>query len=176
MKQKIKLLPKSWDEMTLNHFTKLLDTKVSEDNVFFDEYQNTINIAATLLNETPEVFDNLPMKDILEISKILSFMNTDIPHKKSDKFKWKKLDEITMDDYITIFQWGDKTLYNLNAFVKIMNKTQLTTEEIDGLPITEVMWGFFLCRKQLKKFTKDLITLEKKRLDKFKTNQTDNLT
>jgi hypothetical protein len=171
MKQKIKLLPKSWDEMTLGHFTKLLDTKVSEENVFIDGYQNTINIAATLLNETPEAFDNLPMKDIVEITKILEFMNTDIPHKKSDRFKWKTLEEITMDDYITISQYGDKTLYNLNAFVKIMNKTELTTEEIDQLAITEVMWGFFLCRMQLKKYTKDLIVSEKRRLVKFKATK-----
>jgi len=167
-KEKIKLLPQSWEEVTLGDFTKLLDTKVSDDNVFLDEFQNTINIAATLLYESPEQFDDLPMKDIVEITKRLSFMNTDIPHKKSDRFKWKKMEEITMDDYITISQWGDKTLYNLNAFVKIMNKTELTTEEIDRLPITEVMWGFFLCRKQLRKYTKDLIALERRQLIKFK--------
>jgi len=167
-KEKIKLLPQSWEEVTLGDFTKLLDAKVSDDNVFLDGYQNTINIAASLLYESPEQFDDLPMKDIVEITKRLSFMNNDIPHKKSDRFKWKKMEEITMDDYITISQYGDRAIYNLNSFVKIMNKTELTTEEIDRLPITEVMWGFFLCRKQLRKYTRDLIALEKKRLIKFK--------
>jgi hypothetical protein len=167
-KEKIKLLPQSWEEVTLGDFTKLLDAKVSDDNVFLDEYQNTINIAAKLLYESPEQFDDLPMKDVLEITKRLSFMNTDIQHKKNDKFKWKSLDEITMDDYITLSQYGDRTLYNLNSFVKIMNKVELTKEEIDLIPIPEVMYGFFLCRKQLKKYTNRLIALEKKQLIKFK--------
>ena len=171
IKQILEKLPGNWDEVTLELFTKLIDCKVDTDDDILDGYNNVINFASAITGIPTEDFDNIKMIDINQIGSKLSFINTDIPQVKSNKFKWKKLDEILMDDYITFIQYGDKQIYHLLEFVKAFNKVELTDEEIQQLPITEVMWGFFLFRKNLRKSLKASITSERMIIAKYKVKE-----
>jgi len=167
MKELIKGLPTSWNDITLEMYTKLLDCKVSDENGIVDTYQNIINFAAILMNKESEEFDSLSMKDINEIIGKLDFIFTDIQQIKSDKFKWKSLEEITMDDYISFVQLGEKQLYHMDKFIKLFNKIKLTDEEINKLPIGEVLYGFFLYMNLSKRYLNNLILSEQIKIVKL---------
>lgn len=163
MKELLNKLPKSWDEITLHQFQTITSTPITEDDDMFNGVQNTIEVVSKLTGTPVDVLEDLPLKELQEIGKRLDFMVTPPkPSKKTILNKWKSLDDISYNDFISYHQLNDKQLENLHVFVKNFSKTNLTQEEILNLPITDVLQGFFLFRKQLRVYLATL-TLSTKR-------------
>ena len=153
------VLPNSWDEITLAQFQKLTSVIINEDGNMFDGMDNSISMMSKLLDISVDELEAMSMQDLAAMANKLNFMLTPPKEKATDLIKWKKVDEISYNDYVSYIQSGDKQLENLHVFIKNFSHTKLTEEEILRLPITEVINGFFLFRKELQKYLKASIRL-----------------
>jgi hypothetical protein len=159
-------LPSNWDEVTLLQFQSLLQLQITENEDYLNGFENTLKVISALSGIDVTVLEEQPMKEIVLMGAQLSFITNQPEHKKSD-IKWKAMDEITYDDFVTFISDPDY-LSNLSKFIKLFSLTTLTEEEILQLPITEVLYGFFLFRKGLKKYLKGLIQSTQKQLQNQK--------
>lgn len=161
-------LPASWEQTTLEQFQKLTSIELTEDSGAFNGVQNSLEVISKLSGVSVEDLEELPMKDIQTLGSKISFMVTPPVPAKTCQFTWKKVDEITYNDYVNFIQLQDKQIENLHVFIRNFSTTKLTEYEILQLPITEVITGFFLFRKQLQSYLQTSILLTKTRLVKFK--------
>lgn len=105
-------------------------------------------------------------------------MNLD--KKAFGKFRHKKINEISVDDFIILSKINENIIYDdemfllyLNTFlIDDNNKTpELTIEEMLNSPSEDCMSAFFLCMNMLKKYTRHIHRKEAMRLMKFKTKE-----
>lgn len=160
----LELLPSSWEEVSLRKFHKLMDVPTVNKEEDFSGIRATLEIVHALTDIPREELNYLLMKDFALIGKKLEFTNTEIPHIESKKFDWKKINEITMDDFIYFLNYKDDQIRNLDSFILTFNKNKLTREQILELPIGEVLHGFFLYKQYVKKFLNNLIESEQRKL------------
>ena len=164
----INKLPYSWNQVTLGQFQQLTQIQINEGD--FAGIENTLSVISVLTGIPVTELEELAMKELALLGDRISFINTQPePSKKTSLTKWKDLDSISYNDFIVFMQNQDDVLSNLDVFVKQFSKTELTKEEIQGLPITDVLQGFFLCRKKLRLSMKLLqwsTQLQAKRLKK----------
>lgn len=171
IKEILEKLPKSWSDITLNQFQTLSTTPITENNDEFDGIDNSLAVIAKLLNISTDDLESLPMKDINLLGNRLAFMVTPPQPAKTSIIKWKKVDEITYNDFISIIQLQEKPLENLHVFVKNFSKIELSEDEILQLPVTEVLTGFFLYRKQQRQYLKASIRSTKIQLLKTRMKE-----
>ncbi len=166
--QLLKQLPSKWEEVTLRQFNKLTTTDITDNGDEFDGIQNVISIIAILTDSTVDEIESLPMKDLQELGSRLNFITTQATPSKTTRFKWKRLSDVTYNDYVSFIQLQDKQLENLHVFIKNFSTTELSEEDILELPITECLAGFFLFKKQVQLSVKSLILSTKARIAKLK--------
>jgi hypothetical protein len=147
-----KQLPKSWDEVTLQMFTKMTKSVINENYDGMDGIENTLEVISKITDIPQEELEALPFKDIIALGNHLSFMVKPPEHLKQSVIKWKKLDEITYNDYVSFLQIKDDYINTLPVFIKNFSLNEMTEDEILNLSIREVFTGFFLFRKQLLKY------------------------
>jgi len=167
-------LPNSWDEITLKDFQKLTKANVSENESgsdLFDGVENTIEIISKLTGVSVDDLEALPIQELGVLGTKLSFMME--PPKPSNKsiLKWLRIDEIPYNSFVNYIQLQDTQLENLHIIIKNFSKTELTEEQILELPITEVVTGFFLFRKLLRKYLKNLVRLNKMEILKYQMKE-----
>lgn len=158
LKSIIDSLPSSWYEVSLKQFQTLVTSEITETDDLFNGVTNTLEMVSKLTGIESKELENLLMRDITEIANKLSFTNEEPKPKKESIIVWKKVDEITFNDFITFTQIDEtKRLENIHVFIKNFSTSKLSDEEILNLPITEVITGFFLLRKQLNKYLRSSI-------------------
>jgi hypothetical protein len=148
----IKLIPSSWDELTLAKFQLLTECIIEEDGTMLAGMENTIQVISKLTDIPVEDLEEYSMNDLQTIAAKLDWMLVLPVAKKKSIIKWKELDEISYNDYISFLQIQDKPFENLHIIIKNFSHTELTKEEILNISTAEAFTGFFLCRKKLAKY------------------------
>lgn len=158
----LKQLPSSWDEITLEQFQKLTSVVIAEDpTIPFTGIDNTLGVISQLTGLSVDELENLPMIDLQRLAAKMSFITSAPSPAKKSFLEWKKLEDITYNDFVTALQMQQDQFNNLHKYVKMFTTNKLTEEEVLQLPITEVHTGFFLFRKELKKYLKCSIRSQK---------------
>jgi hypothetical protein len=178
LKEILSELPKSWNEVTLEQFQMLTSVGINEDPMNpFNGIENTLAVVAVLTNVDKEALEELPMSELQLIAKHMAFITTPPQESKNSIIKWKKVNEVTYNDFVAALQLQEDIFTNMHKLIKLYSSNGYTEDEILKLPITEVHSGFFLFRKQLAKYYKDSIKYQKLLLvrlvikDKFKKLQ-----
>ncbi len=155
IKEILDKLPSSWEQINLKQYLDLTTIVIEEeaDNPL-NGIENTLSVISKLTDTPVSELEALPMHHIQQLGTKLAFMaNLPEVSKNSSLKKWKKLEDISYNDYIFFVQVPQgKHLDNLQTFIKNFSQTTMTEEEILALPVTDVFNGFFLCRIQLDKY------------------------
>jgi hypothetical protein len=96
----------------------------------------------------------------------LSFMTKQPEPLKESVLEWKRLDEITYNDYVSFIQLQQNQMENLHLIIKLFTKNDLFEEQILALSVPEFVTGFFLFRKELKQYLKASIKSTRTKLIK----------
>jgi len=148
------LLPGSWDELKLKDFQKLLDVTIKETDEFEDMFvgmDNMLSVMSKLAGVEVKELEALPFASLQKLLTKLAFIQTEPAKKFKSSIKWKKLDEITYDDYVNYINLSKAPLQNLHAIIKTFSKTVFTEEDVLEMSMRDVHTGFFLLRKMLLK-------------------------
>jgi hypothetical protein len=157
----IELIPSGWDNMKLSTYLKFSDIIIKEDETdIFNGFDNTLMIVSKITNIPFKELEKLPMGDVIKIGQKINYISN-LPKVKRSKLKWKELNEITYDDFITFLQVEEKTLSNIHTFIANFTKNKLTEEEVLNMSVEEVWSGFFLFKKKLMKSLNISIVLTK---------------
>lgn len=168
----LKKLPASWDEVTLAKFQLLTTTEITETEDILNGMENSIAVISKLTGVSIDELESMSMNDLAILSNKLTFMLTPPQsNQKTSVLVWKKLHEITYNDYVNFIQLQDKQLENMHVFIKSFSKTELTEEEVLQLSIPECLTGFFLLKKMLQKYLKASIKSTLWQVTKFKVKQ-----
>ncbi|WP_099369847.1 hypothetical protein [Sphingobacterium sp. 1.A.5] len=135
----------SWSEVPTHKFTEIANYKFAKD-----ELTKEIQTLSILSDYTIEEIEKMKPAQFKSAINKISFFESEIDHTQS-KFKWnlKKLEDITMDDFISYEKLrGEKE--NIAEILSFMSV--LSVEEIKNMSIVDTLNGFFLLKKHLKRF------------------------
>lgn len=154
-------LPGSWQEFKLKDFQKIVDVEVTEHDNSISSFvgaDNTLKVISKLTDVALEQLEELPIYQVAQLSNKIGFISQLPEPDKKSSIKWKKLEEITYDDFITYQQLQSKALQHLPVLIKAYSKDAMTVEQIGELNMLDVYTGFFLLRKAVKKSVKRSLT------------------
>ena len=154
VKELIEKLPGSWSELTFEKYKTLLDLTIEEQDDFgglFVGADNTIKILSRLTGASVEELEQLPLASIQQLSSRLSWMGETPEAQKTSTIKWKDLDIVTYNDYITYLQLSGEPLKHMTTIIKAFSTTELTEQQIDELSVQDVITGFQLLHQHVKK-------------------------
>jgi hypothetical protein len=154
VKELIERLPGSWSELTFAKYKTLLDLTIEEQDDFgglFVGADNTIKILSRLTGASVEELEQLPLASIQQLSSRLSWMGEVPEAQKTSTIKWKELDKVTYNDYITYLQLSGEPLKHMTTIIKAFSTTELTEQEIDELSVQVVITGFQLLHQHVMK-------------------------
>lgn len=174
-KEMMQKLPSNWGELKLKDYQKLLDLEIVEDddmdNLFVGA-DNTLKVLAALTNTSFSVIETMPLGEISPLANRISFIQTLPERKKEGKIKWKKLEEVKYNDYITFLTLAKQPLHNMHLILKDFSINKMSEEDALELGMDEVYCGFFLLLKQSKKLISNSIKTLALRVIKNKIKQT----
>lgn len=115
-----------------------------------DELTNLIYLVSILNNLSIEEVEKMTAKEFKNYAEPLVFLISE-PNLKEAKIKWKikKLDDITMDEFIDFEGMKNETV-NIASILSFMSEK--SESEILKMSTVEVLNGFFLLNKKLEKF------------------------
>lgn len=161
-KELIKQLPSSWSELTLKQYQQLSEVVISEEDE--DEIQNltigqdnTLKVISMLTGVPIEQLEELPFHDLAVLASKLAFMQKPPEPAKKSSIQFKKVDEISYNDYITFLALAKEPFKNLHIIIKAFNKSNLTDEQIQELGMDDVMQGFQLLQRYVNKYMRRII-------------------
>lgn len=154
-------LPGSWDEMYLKDYMRLLDIQIKEhdpetDNLFVG-VDNIIEVLSELTDISVDELESVPFHQIQPMVEKLSFILTPPEPLNQSTINWKKLEEITYDNFVTFLKLSADPLHNLPQIIKGLAKDKWTDEQIANMSVTEAHTGFFFLRKYLRKYLKHTV-------------------
>lgn len=154
-------LPKSWADIALKtYIEKLIQIQPNEENEtsisFLEDY---IKLASIFLELPESMVRKFPYATIARISDRLSFISEKPKAKDKPTYKWiKRIDEPDYDTFIfylkSIEQLAGGNFEMMYDIVDKINKSALTREQIEQMPMDEAETGFFLLRKSLMQYAK----------------------
>lgn len=115
-----------------------------------DELTNLIYLVSILNNLSIEEVEKMTAKEFKKYAEPLAFLISEVNLKEA-KIKWKikKLDDITMDEFIDFEGMKNETV-NIASILSFMSEK--SESEILKMSTVEVLNGFFLLNKKLEKF------------------------
>jgi hypothetical protein len=170
-------IPSSWEEVTLDKFRQVIALEKSmmeiEDELIPGETR-TIALIAAFTDTTPDVIRSVNFIEVNRMMQKLSFLDHEIPVLQQSKIKWKKVDQITYDDYVTYMRYSHDLYGNMPIIIKsfALPTIKLTEEEINQLSMPEVMTGFFTLRKSLLRLSTCMLLSLSLKWIKQKTKET----
>ncbi len=154
-KELVEKLPGSWDELKLKDYQKFTEIEVSEQDEFDGlaiGVDNTLKVISTLSGVSIDNLEQLSYAALQPIAAKIAFM-LDVPKPgKESSIKWKTLEEITYNDFITFMQLSKEPFVNLHKIIKAFSKIEMTEEQVADLSTQDAVTGFFLLRQQNRKF------------------------
>lgn len=121
----IKLIPASWDEITVDHYQFILESEFEEDDGFFSKKIKALEVLCGL-EEGDELIDELSIAELKELVSKIEFLNT-LPQKVNNSladYTLIKFENIQVGQYIDIEFWIENINDNLH---KIMAALYLKT-------------------------------------------------
>lgn len=156
----IKQLPGSWGELTLQQYQRLgtFAPELNPENPLdlLDKYTHIISL---LSGVAVDELESLPFTEMTRLIQKVAFMNNPPEPAKGSTIQWKKLNEVSYDDFITFINLSQQPLENLHTIIKAISKIELTEEQVLKLSMEEVMTGFQLLQKLAKKSVNNSIRL-----------------
>ncbi len=147
-----KKLPTKWSEIDLETFLKLQKIKINNDDTI-GGIENTISQLSVFLDTSIEELQGLSMIELIELAQVISFTN-ELPNSNKTSIKWKKLEDITYDNWVSYNYYKEDILNHLDQFILDFSLNKYTKEDVLKLSIEEVYTGFFTLIHTLKRFTK----------------------
>lgn len=172
----IENLPSSWQELKFKDFKKLIQIPITETTDIDDLFvglDNSVKALSVLTEMSKEELETIPLAVINQMAQRIEFLTKE-PDVKNFKtsIKWKNWKEITYDNYVTFIALTKSNPYeNISLLLSSFSHTKMTEEEIDSLPTSEVLAGFFLLVKKVKKYFKSSIRKTSFRLTKLMLKQ-----
>ena len=111
---------------------------------------------SVLLDISPEALKSLPFWVLTRLSDKLSFTLTSPVPKDKSNYNWKSVDEITTSDLLIMLKLGNDLFGNSHEIIKSFCKDSLTDKQIDDMPVSEVVTGFFFLQMSVKKSMEDI--------------------
>ena len=159
LKELLTKLPNNWNEINVKQFQELTTANITNNQDGFDGVENSLEIISKFTQTPVDVLEQMPMKDISSLANKLEFMLVPPAPAKETLLKWKTIEQITFNDYVSFLQVSENPLQNISMVVKNFTISELNKEDIEALPITEIVTGFFLFNKGVKKYLKRSIRL-----------------
>lgn len=157
----LKKLPKSWKEVTLSQYQRLLPelTALTETATKNFEEEDALYYITDSMFVYLSVFTGLSIEeltklnsiDLIKLSNRLSFIDKQPDFTKETSIEWKAFDEIKYKDLVTYMILHKSHIQNMHLIIKAFSKTELTDEQIANLSMQEVSNGFFLLQKLVRK-------------------------
>jgi len=152
-------LPSNWDEFKLSQYKRMGGLFISDeagDDSIFNGVENSISMLSVLLDISPEALKSLPFWVLTRLSDRLSFTLTAPVPKDESKYNWKGVDEITTSDLLIMLKLGNDLFVNSHEIIKSFCKDNLNDKQIDDMPVSEVVTGFFFLQMSVKKSMEDI--------------------
>lgn len=164
-KEIIKRIPTSWENFKLKDYLKCVDIKISEGheneiNELFSGLDNTLSVISKLSNVPVETLETMDFAFIQQLGTMLSFIKELPKSVKSSSIKWKKVDEVTYNDFVSFITLSKDAVHSMGDIIKTFSKTELSIDEINEMSVAEVYGGFFMLRNYLNKYFLRLIQKE----------------
>jgi hypothetical protein len=160
----IEKIPTAWKDVKVKDYQKLSEIVVTEsgelDNLFVG-IDNSIKVLSAFTGMTVEELEALPMNEVTQMSKRLDFMLTLPEINKKSIIKWKKLEEITYNDFILFNQFGNDFFKNLHLLIPAFSKTKISEEEVLDMNLEDMHTAFFFLRKHVIKSLKRTVFYSK---------------
>lgn len=156
-KDLLKELPGSWSEFKLKDFMKTLDVAITDQDLetssLFVGLDNSLKVISALCNVNVEDLESLPLWQIAELTNKLAFM-ADLPKEGETSIKWKTMNEMSFNDFVTYKNAESKPLHSLPLIIQACSEAKLTEEQVQNLSMAEVHSGFFTLNKMLKRYAR----------------------
>jgi hypothetical protein len=157
MNKIIEKIPTSWEEVTIRDYEALSEISITEnseaDNLFVG-IDNTLKVLSYFTETSIEELEKLPMTEITSMSKRLDFMMQPVKTEKKSKIKWKKVEEITYNDFILYQQFSADFFKNLHLLIPAFSKEKISEEEVLNLSVVDMTTAFFFLKKLAEKSLK----------------------
>ena len=188
-------LPSSWKEITVEMYLKLTANReellLQKNDVLIDgftfkvddtfHYQDITNKKlAILLNISEDEIEELTFREIEVLASKLFFLNFYPVEDVSQKMNFKTVEDFKYGDYILLTQFNETYFENLPMILPVLMKPKknekgktkkLTVQEVMQLDMETVHQCFFLHKIALQNLLRNMISLEKKRLMKFRIQE-----
>jgi hypothetical protein len=153
---KLNALPKSWNEVSLNDYNKLVEAGIVSDE--YDEETSSIDIPLAIIS----ALTNTPLDDLESISyiRIAPFIQNlnwffVAPEDAKTAYKCKPISEITYAEFTQWMQLKNEPYKYVNELLPIFYP-DLKDVDINTLSVPEINSMFFFVVKSLKKHLKYL--------------------
>lgn len=153
MKQINKInVPESWDEVSFSKYTKLMNVEVDyRDENSLSALDSTIEIISILCDVSIDTIENLSASDYLKLNSIIQFISKPIEHSSKTKWDFIKVDDLKMDKWLAYESYRKDITNNLSKILTLM-QSKYSSEDIDKMAVTEVLYGFFILQKKCQKY------------------------
>jgi len=171
-KEILKKLPSSWDTFKLKDYMKCVDIEISEGHEneideLLSGLDNTLSVISKLTDVSIKELELLDFNFIHQCGTMLSFM-TELPKSvKSCSIKWKSVEEVSYNDFVSFLTLSKDAVHSLPEIIKTFSKDKFSDDEINEMSVAEVYTGFFMLRMYHRKFLNRLIRKEAMHLIKM---------
>lgn len=135
MKEKERVLPKSWDDVCYKDYQKILNIAASD----ISNIDKTIETISILTGISVDDLNSITPLQLHAIQKQLSFFQEQPQPKKSNKISIKKIDNLTWNEYVDYTQSVTNNNKDLLFYIECFSKVK--REVLESLSVSEV---FFL--------------------------------
>jgi hypothetical protein len=119
--QIVKLIPSSWNEITVDHYQFILESKFEDDDGFFSKKIKALEILCGL-DDDDSLIEELNIQELKTLINKISFLNT-LPQKVNhsiDGYILIKFDKIKVGQYIDIEFWIQNIDENLHKIISAL--------------------------------------------------------
>jgi hypothetical protein len=163
-KELINSIPSSWDTLTLRQFQKIIDIVPVEEDSLFVGVNNSMKVIAALTGRSEEQISSMDIPTVTAMAERLNFMLTEPDKRGKTVLKWKQVDKITYNEYVTFLTVSKDPLHNLHTLIQAFSTNDLTDEQVLNLSMQEVHVGFFILVRHVRKYVKHLILIKSLRM------------
>lgn len=167
---KLNTLPKSWNDVSLNDYNKLVEAGIVSDN--YDDETSSIDIPLAIisvLTNTPlDVLEAISYIEIAPFIQNLSWFFV-APEEVKTAYKCKPINEITYAEFTQWMQLKNEPYKYVNELLPIFYP-DLKDVDINTLSVPEINTLFFFVLKNLKKHLKYLVLFSRWQQMKMKVS------
>ena len=136
-----------WQDLPFKKYLEIVNLDFE-----LDDLSNAIYLVSILTDKSIEEVEKMKAKEFTKYSSNLKFLESQ-PNSKNSKFDWqvKKIEDITMDDFIAFNNLKDD-INNFPTMLSFMSLNNIIKDDINAMNTEDILNGFFLLNKQLKKY------------------------